>query len=119
MFNKNSEWKKAKTRTVKNTALKASKVDKSSMSATLRIGDTSHKVQVVGVKGGSIEPTAIDVRVFKEALGDVESDKVATGSKLGMSKTNYNSAWQHALSIQDTEVDSANELAYGGKQGLQ
>ncbi|WP_298313566.1 hypothetical protein [uncultured Aquimarina sp.] len=115
MFDKNPERRKAKVRTVKNIAFKGNKTGRGIFSATVKIADAEPKIQVIGVEGGSIEPTPVDVKLFKDALGSVVSseNRAGTLSKLGMSERKYNSAWQHALSNHSTEVNSTNELTYG------
>jgi hypothetical protein len=66
------------------------------------------KGQVVGVSGGVIEPTEIDVELFRNA---VEYKKTHIGmseslAKMGFSKKKYNSAWKQAIISHNKTIDS-------------
>lgn len=65
--------------------------------------DLSGRKQVVGVAGGSIEPTEISVELFKNA---VEFRKFHLGkkeslAKMNLSKMKYNTAWKYAVLAQN------------------
>ena len=72
------------------------------------------KIQVIGVQGGSINPTEIDVEFFRNAL---EYRRNHHNSRVGLasvkiSENKYNTAWKHAVLAQSENPKTENAIKY-------